>query len=630
MKKWIIALYLLLATSIAVAQQTMIVPDSLLHRQVNSAMLELQSQPWTEGCDSIYNTQWKKYFYYNSDSLFEMIATRPSAEVVAEVWYYYDVLPKPYNSNDKLNIGIWQTEREKLVKAAKRYKSKALEWELDVFDVQFNFFEKITNPAVWDDYWRLVDKYDRKKEYRTKLRILNSMLIYCSGLWTGALSTRIEKEHVPAIQVMNEILSTLEHLQGHADIGYGSCFHIGLIYYNFGFYDKAIPLFWKCLEQPHFFYYSRARMRARDYLGAYYCMQGDYERSDSLYLSILLCTDSVFQRPIDETVAIGSLAKNAMLRGEQAEAQRLYSVALPRALEVGDTALASGYAVQLGCLYLQNNETDKVREWLDIAHNYLIAGNDPIRNWNIYYTLARDYYLKTNQADKAATCIDSIAFIQASEADSHNTRLLAYAEQKAYELEKALHDKHIKMQNNRLIFISVVLALMLVTLGILVYFYRMKQGKNRALYRQIKEKDLLIKQMDEMMPKQPPTVHQNKVQGKTKQHQIFDKFHAYLLRDKNFTNPDIDYMQIVTTLSTNKTYLYDAVKTVTGKTPNEYVNNLRLDEVRKMLETHSGYTIMAIVSECGFNSYKTFHRLFRKIYRLSPAEYTKLALKQRK
>jgi len=77
--------------------------------------------------------------------------------------------------------------------------------------------------------------------------------------------------------------------------------------------------------------YDRVHMRARD-LGAYYNTQGNYARSDLLYLSILLSSDSVFQCPVDETVAIGSLALNAIMRGEHEEAMRLFSIALPRAL----------------------------------------------------------------------------------------------------------------------------------------------------------------------------------------------------------------------------------------------------------------------------------------------------------
>ena len=77
------------------------------------------------------------------------------------------------------------------------------------------------------------------------------------------------------------------------------------------------------------------------------------------------------------------------------------------------------------------------------------------------------------------------------------------------------------MQNNRLIFISIVLALALATLGILVYFYRMKQEKNRALNRQIKEKDGLIRQMNELTQQHTPSIPQN--HGNTKQQQIFHR-----------------------------------------------------------------------------------------------------------
>ena len=97
-----------------------------------------------------------------------------------------------------------------------------------------------------------------------------------------------------------------------------------------------------------------------------------------------------------------------------------------------------------------------------------------------------------------------------------------------------------------------------------------------------------------------------------------------MLYNKNITKQDIDHTQIATALSTNKTYLFDAVKAVTGKTPSEYINSLRADEARKMLDSRSGYTILAIASECGFNLYRTFQRLFRKSFQLSPVEYSKL------
>jgi len=61
----------------------------------------------------------------------------------------------------------------------------------------------------------------------------------------------------------------------------------------------------------------------------------------------------------------------------------------------------------------------------------------------------------------------------------------------------------------------------------------------------------------------------------------------------------MDYIKIATALTTNKTYLYEAVKVVSGKSPIEYINGLRVDETRKMLESRSDYSIMVIASECG-------------------------------
>jgi AraC-like DNA-binding protein len=403
-------------------------------------------------------------------------------------------------------------------------------------------------------------------------------------------------------------------------------YHIGLIYYDFKLYDKAIPLFWKVLEYPRTYYFNnRAQMKARDYLGDYYRMIGDYNRSNSLYLSILQSTDRVFLRPIDETVAIGGLAKNAMLRGDDAEATRLYSVALQRALLVKDSTLAGGYAVQLGRLYMQENKLQKTEEFLHAARKYLIAGALPIRNWNMFYTFARDYYLKTDQSDKAAAYIDSIALIQKLEEEKYNTGLLAYSEQEAYELEKMLKDEKIKSQKNRLVLISVILVLTIATLIIFIYSYRIKKKKNRALYRQIKEQDRLLEELNKLSTIRVENFRLQPENGNTKQHQLVSKLHDYLLRDRNFTQFDIDHNQLASELATNKTFLFEAIKAITEKTPQEYINDLRLDEAKKMFDNHSNYTIEAIAFECGFNSYRTFYRLFKKRYQLSPAEYCKLA-----
>jgi len=635
-----------LMVTFAVAQPRYKVPDSLLYKPIDHHMLEMQSMPWTKGCDSVFSIKLNKYFYYNSDSVFHWIATRPLEEIYNEVYYYHDLVQfVPYDVNWQREISRWQTEREKLVKAAKFYKSKTLAYELDVFDARAELLN-LNTPENWNWCWNLVKKYDQKNELQIKLRILNSMLYY-SGFFTYTVSQRIEEENIPVYIMLNEILSTLERLEGKPNLISGSMyFFIGRLFYDFKFYCRAVPLFWKALEMPVIHYYDRSQMKARDYLASYYRKIRNYHLSDSLYMSILLNTDSVFLRPIDETIAIGGLARNAMLQGDEEEALRLYSVALPRALQVNDSLLAGGYAVHLGRLFLQKNELKKTEKMLLAAQKYLRAEENTMRNLIIYYTLARDYYLKINRPDKAVAYIDSIDAIQSMENRIYNTRFLLYSEREAVELEKLLKDEKIHSQKKQIALISTILALLITTLGVFAHFFRKKQKTNRQLYRQIKEQDRLAEDFHLM------TLRYNKLEQSVfnyneitkgqnaeiqdapnendKQNMLVAKLHEYLLCDKKFTQHNIGHKDLAAELITNKTYLFDAVKTVTGHSLQEYINLIRLEEARKMLDNKSGSSIEIIAAECGFNTYRTFHRLFKHRYRLSPAEYFRMVKSGRK
>ncbi len=110
--------------------------------------------------------------------------------------------------------------------------------------------------------------------------------------------------------------------------------------------------------------------------------------------------------------------------------------------------------------------------------------------------------------------------------------------------------------------------------------------------------------------------------GDRNQRELFLRLHAYLVEDKNFTRMKINASELVTALSTNRTYLFEAVKAVTGKTLQQYINHLRQEEARQLLET-TDELIEAIAAICGYNSVRTFYRLFRQTYHMSPAVYRK-------
>lgn len=574
-----------------------------------------------EGADSVFHAQDKVMYYYNLDSFCYRVATCKPKEIAEELWYFYYIV-------DFYGPARREIDRVKIAKAVDQYKSEALKAELDVFDL-YIFFRSPLSEETWEKAWALIEKYERKQDLQTKLRLMQRVLYFCSGFPTNLVSERIGKDKLPIIKLFTEILATVERLEAKGEyylIEPGHFYrHIGLIYYNFRFYDKAVPLLWKTLDRPVGHFYNRNIMIARDYLGDYYRNVGDYALSDSLYLSMLESPDNVLARNTYDAVAIGGLAANANLREEKNRAMELYTQAFSRALRVKDFALAGGYAVQLGRLFLEKGELQRTRELLEQAREYLTAGGLPIRNWEVYYTLNRDYYLKTKQADIAALYIDSISSVQAEKEEIYNSQLLNYAEQKNYEEENERKEEQLQKQHARILFISRVLSVVLLLLAIAIILYHRQRRKNYALFQKIMEQDAekLKKEEEEKEEENRMNSAAENAAQMTRQQKLFTSLRNYLLTDRNFARPEIDVHTLVSELSTNRSYLFEAIKSHTGKTLQEYINHLRLEEAKKLLE-NSDESIEEIALNCGYNTARTFYRLFQSHYNISPAAYRRM------
>ena len=204
------------------------------------------------------------------------------------------------------------------------------------------------------------------------------------------------------------------------------------------------------------------------------------------------------------------------------------------------------------------------------------------------------------------------------------------------EMESQRRLSAIRQQRTVIIGLSFACVAMILIVVLVVWSRRRIAEKNRSLYLQIKEQDSLAEELQQLKCRYEAFVETQGTaslqpqpqNGNAKQLQLVAHLHDYLLCDKNFTQIDMDYKDITTALATNKTYLFEAVKTITGKTLQEYINQLRLDEAKKMLDSHSKFTVEAIAMECGFNTYQTFYRLFKEKYKLTPTEYGKLAKKE--
>lgn len=202
-------------------------------------------------------------------------------------------------------------------------------------------------------------------------------------------------------------------------------------------------------------------------------------------------------------------------------------------------------------------------------------------------------------------------------------------------------DKHIaEKQRTRYSFLLALWGCILlsVVLGILIYYNRIIIRKNQGAFRQIKEQNRLVEQLH-VMTKQYEQLAQSvknkksanineELHGSIRQRNLVSRLRDYLLSGKYFTKSEINGRELATNLATNKTYLYESIKAVTGKTLNEYIQFMRVEEAKKMIEQNPHFTIENIAEACGFNSRATFYRLFGEQYNISPTKYREMARKQ--
>ena len=242
---------------------------------------------------------------------------------------------------------------------------------------------------------------------------------------------------------------------------------------------------------------------------------------------------------------------------------------------------------------------------------------------------------------------------------SRISTLLAESDQKAASLElislyesnekkQTIHNQQVALRHiyEREFAIGIsLLLLFLLTLWLLWQRWRIER-KNRSLVQQI-ERSISDKQalqevrqtllalqtadrqpvpqpsgqptspVSEPEPKANPEANASDLQSE----QLFQQIDAYIRREQLFVQPAFSPDQLLLQFFISKSRLTRLIRTYTGGSFNEYVNNLRLDYSLQLMRENPQYTIEAIAEESGFQSRRTFYRLFRNRYEMTPSEY---------
>jgi signal transduction histidine kinase/DNA-binding response OmpR family regulator len=98
------------------------------------------------------------------------------------------------------------------------------------------------------------------------------------------------------------------------------------------------------------------------------------------------------------------------------------------------------------------------------------------------------------------------------------------------------------------------------------------------------------------------------------------KLETIILKEVNNSIFNIDYL--VELLEINRNAFYSKVKALTGLSPNKYIQAIRLQMAKDLLE-NTDFSIKEITQKVGFKTPDYFTRLFKKEYGKLPSEYLK-------
>ena len=97
---------------------------------------------------------------------------------------------------------------------------------------------------------------------------------------------------------------------------------------------------------------------------------------------------------------------------------------------------------------------------------------------------------------------------------------------------------------------------------------------------------------------------------------------ALYYMEKNYSNPNLSIIDIAQHCNVNANYLCGTFKSITGETINHYINNMRIENSKKLiLETNK--SIADISKLCGFNDAKYFCKVFGKYTKTTPSSFRK-------
>ena len=207
-----------------------------------------------------------------------------------------------------------------------------------------------------------------------------------------------------------------------------------------------------------------------------------------------------------------------------------------------------------------------------------------------------------------------------------------------------LHNKELSLQSSKKTKI-ILLSFNLLLITLITGYFSIRSIRNnyiRHLFRKEKKIDAIINGqtsrlvISNMMLTNPePALHPVSDAFTSEQPNENQENRRYLFLDllriieeeKLYLKPDLSQKTIISLLSTNKRYLYEAIAQNTDLNFKQIINSYRVMAAKKIIESMTSSTSEELPSnlylQAGFNSSTSYYRAFRHFPGLTPKEYHK-------
>lgn len=102
-----------------------------------------------------------------------------------------------------------------------------------------------------------------------------------------------------------------------------------------------------------------------------------------------------------------------------------------------------------------------------------------------------------------------------------------------------------------------------------------------------------------------------------------EKLIKYMLKEKPYLNPELTLPELATNLEFSRNQLSGIINQVHKKNFYEFVNEYRVDEVKRLMNdpANKHLKMISLAYDAGFNSKASFYRIFKQLTKMTPSEY---------